>query len=275
MDNSMGQSPCVVTAYLGGACNGGDFSVPTLLPNDVYTGPYVSQQNECQCSSIFYNTICACGLCQNHSIIGWDSWDFNCSTVYPGTFPLGIPAGTAVPQWALQDVTLSNMFNVTLAQSVGDNPESTATHVQSTGSVATPSKSVPASLTPSPSVSSSSKSNTGAIAGGVVGGVVGLALLVGVAVVTFSIMRKKRRKIPSSAQFADTPNSPSPGYTSPTFFAPQTAQPKLYDPSDPSTFPTTPVPTGPPYSASSTREVLIASVVALLYLFVHFNCSLI
>ena len=116
MDNSMGQSPCVVTAYLGGACNGGgmlrsyhamlcfspdvqqDFSVPTLLPNDVYTGPYVSQQNECQCSSIFYNTICARTIqssgsvnlakviCMSSSIFSWDSWDFNCSTVYPGTY---------------------------------------------------------------------------------------------------------------------------------------------------------------------------------------------
>jgi hypothetical protein len=259
MDNSKGQSPCIITAYLGGACYNGQFSVPALAPGFVYYGPYTDEANQikCECNTVFYNIISACGLCQNSTIISWSQWNSNCTAPSSGVFPPGIPAGTAVPQWAFQDVTASNMFNVTIAQLVGDNPESTAT-VQSTSSVAATTTSVAASLTPSPSVSgsnppsSSSKSNTGAIVGGVVGGVAGLALLVGVAFAIFSIMRKKRQ-IPPSAQFAGAPIAPvSPAYTA-TTFAPEMAQPKYYDPSDPSTFPTTPDPTSPTFSTPSIR----------------------
>lgn len=145
-----------------------------------------------------------------------------------------------------------------------DNPESTATNVQSTGSIG-PATSVPVSLTPSPSstssaTSSSSSSDTGAIAGGVVGGVVGAALIA--AVVIFFVMKKKRSQVPPSAEFAGRPISsayPSPGYTDVTPFVPQMGQPRLYvsvvkslktwcltifqDPSDPSTFPASPPPT--------------------------------
>jgi len=145
-------------------------------------------------------------------------------------------------------VTTSDLFNVTLAQSVGDNPESTASNVQSTGSVNPTSTLNPATLTASPSSSSAgssgSSSNTGAIAGGVVGGVVGVALIIGL--VIFFVMKKKRSQIPPSAQFTSAPTSPPPPsatYTGSTAFAPLMTQPKLYDPSDPSTFPASPPPT--------------------------------
>ncbi|KAG8217877.1 hypothetical protein J3R82DRAFT_6043 [Butyriboletus roseoflavus] len=263
MDNTLSQNPCLISAYLQAACNGGQFTVEALPPNSHYTGPYVNEANECQCSSVTYNTISACGICQGGTIITWSAWDTNCSVIYPGVFLPGIPTGTTVPAWAFQDVTTSNLFNATLAQSVGDAPESTASSVQSTGSVvATPTVSAP--LTGSPSTSSTaspmSSSNTGAIAGGVVGGVVGVALIAGV--VVFFVMRRKRSQSPPLAEFAGRPTSsvyPSPGYTDVTAFAPQMAQPKLYvsganplktcrltilqDPSDPSTFPTSPPPT--------------------------------
>ncbi|KAF8557316.1 hypothetical protein OG21DRAFT_1482401 [Imleria badia] len=243
----MNQSPCTISAYLQGACNGGQFTVAALPPNTHYTGPYVDEQNPCQCSTVTYNAISACGLCQNHTIITWTAWNFNCSTVYPDVFPPGVPDGTSIPQWAFQDVTTSNEFNVTLAQSVGDNPESTASHPQSTGTAVPTSTGVSASVTPSPSVSSTStsksKSDTAAIAGGVVGGVVGLALIVGLAV--FFVIKKKRSQIPPSAQFAGA-QPLSSIYTDSTPFAaqaPQMVQPRLYDPSDPSTFPVSPPPT--------------------------------
>ncbi|KAN0076910.1 hypothetical protein V8E55_010765 [Tylopilus felleus] len=253
MDNSKNQNPCVVAAYLQGACNGGEFTIPALPPNTHYTGPYADQQNQCQCSSVTFNTISACGLCQNHTIVSWSTWNFNCSTVYPAVFPPGIPDGTAVPQWAFQDVTTSNTFNVTLAESVGDNPESTASHAQSTGTAAATSSTAAASLTPSPSVSSSNRasSNTGAIAGGVVGGVVGVALIA--AVVVYFVMKRKRSRAPPSAQFTGNETSPSAVYTGPTPFAPQMAQPKLYDPSDPSTFPSSPPP--PTFLTGSSHDV--------------------
>lgn len=46
-----------------------EFTVPALPPGTHYTGPYADQQNVCQCSSVTYNTVSACGLCQNHTII--------------------------------------------------------------------------------------------------------------------------------------------------------------------------------------------------------------
>ncbi|KAI9464345.1 hypothetical protein HD554DRAFT_2121705 [Boletus coccyginus] len=148
MDNSKNQNPCVVSAYLQGACNDGQFTVDPLPLSTHYTGPYADESNPCQCSSVTYNTMSACGLCQNRTIISWNVWDFNCSTVYPGVFAPGIPDGTAVPQWAFQDVTTSDLFNVTLAQSVGDTPESTASHTQSTGSLNPTPALASASLTP-------------------------------------------------------------------------------------------------------------------------------
>jgi len=239
MSNSKNQNPCVVAAYLQGACNGGQFTVDPLPNGTHYTGPYGDEQNECQCSSVTYNTVSACGLCQNHTIVSWSSWDTNCTTVYPGVFPPGIPDGTAVPQWAFQDVTTSGLFNVTLAQSTGDNPESTASHAQSTGSAGATATAASASLTPAPtsSASSGSKTNTGAIAGGVVGGVVGLALIAGAAIF---FLRKRRSQIPLSDQSGAGVLSPSSGFSDTVPFNAQMAQPRLYDPSDPSTFPTSP-----------------------------------
>ncbi|KIJ69050.1 hypothetical protein HYDPIDRAFT_164720 [Hydnomerulius pinastri MD-312] len=253
MDNSKGQNPCLVAAYLQGACNDGQFTVDPLPVSTHYVGPDADEQNGCQCSSVTYSAISACGLCQNRTIIGWSSWDLNCTTVYPSAFPYDIPSGTAVPEWAYQDVTTSDMFNVTLAQAVGDTPESTATHVQSTGSIIpSTTGSVPASLTNTPAPTqtqsggsgSGKSSNTGAIAGGVVGGIVGLAAIVGV--IVYFVMKKKRSQIPPSAQFNDSARAA--GYTNSMYtsntnpFTPpaQMTQQRLYDPSDPSTFPTSP-----------------------------------
>ncbi|KAI9570445.1 hypothetical protein HD554DRAFT_2018193 [Boletus coccyginus] len=245
MSNSKGQNPCVVAAYLQGACNDGQFTVDPLPNGTHYTGPYADESNPCQCSSVTYSTVSACGLCQNRTIISWTVWDTNCTTIYPGVFPPGVPAGTAVPQWAYQDVTTSDLFNVTLAQSVGDNPESIGSNPQSTGSVNPTSTAASASTpTGTDTASSGSSSDTAAIVGGVVGGVVGLALIAGA--VVFFVKRKKRSQTPPSGQFAAAPTSPaSPSavYTDTTPFAPQMVQPRLYDPSDPSTFPASPPPT--------------------------------
>lgn len=57
--------------------------------------------------------------------ISWSFWSSNCSSVYVG-YPESIPDGTAVPQWAFQDVAPSGSFNIILAQAVGDSPESVA-----------------------------------------------------------------------------------------------------------------------------------------------------
>ncbi|KAI9571570.1 hypothetical protein HD554DRAFT_2168839 [Boletus coccyginus] len=246
MSNSKGQNPCVVSAYLEGACYGGPYTIkPLPAAGYYYPGPYANDSNPCQCSSVTYNTMSACSLCQNGTAISWSVWDTNCTTVYPGVFPLDVPTGTAVPQWAFQDVTTSDLFSVTLAQSVGDSPESTAlNNAKSTGSVYPTDASASLTASPSPTgtgtASSGSSSSTAAIVGGVVGGVVGLALIAGV--VVFFVMKKKRSQTPPSALFT-SPTSPAPPsgvYTDTTPFVPQMAQSRLYDPSDPSTFPASP-----------------------------------
>ncbi|KIK92404.1 hypothetical protein PAXRUDRAFT_147406, partial [Paxillus rubicundulus Ve08.2h10] len=78
MDNSKGQNPCLITAYLQGACNSGQFEVDSLPSGSFYVGPTADEQNACQCSTLTYTTISACALCQNQTYLSWSSWDFNC-----------------------------------------------------------------------------------------------------------------------------------------------------------------------------------------------------
>ncbi|KAG8217875.1 hypothetical protein J3R82DRAFT_6041 [Butyriboletus roseoflavus] len=167
--------------------------------------------------------------------ISWDGWSYNCTSLSVGFFLPGIPPGTVVPAWAFQNMAeVGYIFNVTLAQSVGDNPESTGTHVQSTSSLAATSTLASASLTNSASASaqtsSSSSPNTTVIAGAV-GGVVGLALVV--AIVILLRRKKPSQTLPTAPPAPDLP----PDYTDSIPLFPQTERPKLYDPSDPSTFP--------------------------------------
>lgn len=241
MDNSKVQNPCLVAAYVQGTCSGGQFTVDPLDPNTHYVGPYVDEANACECSTVTYSLISACSICQNRTYIAWSSWSFNCSTVYPG-YPENVPSGTAVPQWAYQDVITTDLFNVTLAQAVGDNPESTATKAPATASGVSTTTSVSAVLTASPSSSATSQptsksNNTGAIVGGAIGGVVALAAIAGLAI----WFRRRRQVTPASAMYdgAPPPVTNSVYMGSSPFTSPATQQ-KLYDPSDPSTFPTSP-----------------------------------
>ncbi|KAJ7271977.1 hypothetical protein B0H12DRAFT_673294 [Mycena haematopus] len=200
--NSLGQSPCLVAAYLGSVCDDGLFLVPALNNSlDFYQGPTVAQANACGCSSVFYSLLSACSDCQ---------------------FDGNIPTGTAVPHWAYQNVTAEGSFNSTLAQMNLNAPESTAN-----------SQPTSANLPPGPSntgTSSPKKSNAGPIAGGVVGGVVFICL---VCIAAFWFIRHRHKGVAPS-HLVPTPM----GYHSSgdiTFSSIQT--PKPYNPADPSTFP--------------------------------------
>ncbi|KAF8427665.1 hypothetical protein L210DRAFT_994990 [Boletus edulis BED1] len=242
MTNSKGQNPCLVSAYLVGACVAGGCIVDALHhPHDRYLGPTADEQNPCQCSSVTYNTTSACALCQNGTVVNWSRWSLNCSTLHPGVFSPGVPGGTAVPQWAFQDVTTSDRFSLKLAEVVGDTPESTATQAQSTGSLSLTStvallslmtQTQPATLTPAPvsspaslmtqtqsaamltltpvaSTASSGGSKTETIVMSVAGGIVGVTLPV-IAGVTYYIVNKRRSRIPPEP----LPPSPNAVYTS-------------------------------------------------------------
>lgn len=118
--------------------------------------------------------------------------------------PMGIPAGTAVPSWAYQDVITKGSFDITVVNGT-TAPDSTVAvnGPTSSSSVTSTSTSIffyptskssffpSASGTPTATSSSSKSNNAGAIAGGVVGGVVGL---VGIGLLIFLILRHKKKK---------------------------------------------------------------------------------
>jgi len=199
--------------------------------------------------------VSACGVCQDRSIEAWSLWNTNCTVntsidVYPET----IPSGTSVPAWAYLDVVTSDFFNLTLAQADVGAPESyapgskpTGTAPSSTSYVATTSAALGASSSTTSvpnSTTTPKKSNVGAIAGGVVGGVVVLALIA--ALVAFFLVRKRPAKSVASPAYGyrdSAMNSPPMNqhhsmYGNPSYS--ENPVPRLYDPSDPSTYPQSP-----------------------------------
>jgi len=227
--NSLGQNPCNVAAYLEATCGTGLFSIAPLPQGSLYRGPNAGQDNLCQCNTIVYSLVSACGACQGSSSwIQWSQWRVNCSTVSSaGTYPNAIPDGTRIPHWAYLDVSVADTWNATAAQSAGDSPESTPSTTSSTSG--------PSSTTSPSSSSNHNSSNTGAIAGGVVGGVVGASLVVGL-IIWYTRRRRWRAVARPSPFMTDAPHMAE------AFGIPDSSTsppiPKYYDPSDPSTFPT-------------------------------------
>jgi len=220
--NSLGQSPCGVAAYLEAVCNGGLWEIEPLPQGRLYRGPDAGQDNLCECNTVVYSLISACGACQGSKWILWSDWSFNCSSVASAsTYPKPISAGTRVPHWAYLNITPTvDTWDPTAAKTAGDSPEATAAAVPTATA---------------PSHGSGSNRNTSRIAGAVVGGIVGIALLS--ASVLWYLRRRRRRAEARSSQsmndtlyMAETPGPSDAG----TFTPPR----KFYDPSDPSTFPT-------------------------------------
>jgi len=88
-----------------------------------------------------------------------------------------IPVGVKVPAYAYQDVSISNIFNVTLAQ---DTRGTESSRLPST------STSVPTQ------VSFTKTDHTPMIIGGVVGGLIGLGLVA--ALITYLVIRSRRKQ---------------------------------------------------------------------------------
>jgi len=233
--NTLNQSPCEVSAALGGVCIGGNFSLANLSPTQVYSGPSAGFDTPCRCNTVYYSTLSACAVCQGASSNRWTYYSTNCTTVYSQLFPSAIPSGIQVPHWAYLDVITADKFDPVLAKNAGGSdstapPQATATSSTSSSSSSSKAK---------------NKTNVGAIAGGVVGGVVGLALIVGG--IVFWLLRRKK---PSSELTPGTYNQPFTSFEKPvissmntgntgTAYVPiSTPAPKPYNPNDPTTFPT-------------------------------------
>lgn len=187
--------------------------------------------------------------------MSWSVYSFNCTVIdileQPGSFTDVIPSGTKVPHYAYLDVTVADEFDPVAAKAAGDAPESTGIAIPS---ISFPSISIPDLATstsfgfpttvPHTSGSSSThkSSNAGAIAGGVIGGLLGLAL---VAALAFWLSRRNRNKTAPSAMVNTGYAAPGQPMSPPpmSFNTTTTGPSRLYDPSDPTTFPT---PLAPP-----------------------------
>ncbi|KAI9436123.1 hypothetical protein F5148DRAFT_25456 [Russula earlei] len=258
--NTLGQNACTVAAYLMSTCNGGSFTINSLMPGYSYTGPSgIDDSNLCKCNTVAYSLISACDACQSEQWVSWSEYSFNCTRVLPpSTFPNPVPSGTKVPQWSLLDVTLEDNWNNNKSFAVGDSPEigpgalignpsgSTSTARTGTITAGSPSNTNTGSNsslpTPSPTGSSS---NTGAIAGGVVGGIAAISIA---ALAMFFYFRRRGTHEPSSTTAVGNSSQPYMGQIQPSLADEETVVPsslpgtpvtpmKLYDPNDPTTFP--------------------------------------
>jgi len=143
-----------------------------------------------------------------------------------------MPLGTKIPHWAYLNVTAGNVFDPATAYGAAALPESTPPTPSTISPSASPSTNSPDQQTEQPRQTSSNtpvspKSNTGAIVGGVVGGVVVLTIAAGV----FFLLRRKRRDA-ANAKMKDAPFRAS--LLNPPV---STRNLRLYDPTDPSTYP--------------------------------------
>jgi len=241
MTNTLGQNPCVIASYLEGACFDVTFTISALPTGSHYEGPSTpSNGNDCICSSVVYSLVSACAICQGGlQISKWSAWKMNCSTsdIDASGYSIPIPGGTAVPNWAYQNVVGEDTFDVNIAFN---------------DSQSNPSESSAAGSGPTSTTSSSSSSSTpvGAIVGGVVGGLFGLGLII-IVVVYFWMKRRRARNaapngtaqmaqapIPTPSPFAPTPYPYDTTATPSTVGGAYLAPTKLYDPNDPTTFPT-------------------------------------
>jgi hypothetical protein len=153
-------------------------------------------------------------------------WTSNCTTIASsGAFPKPVPAGTRVPRWAYIDTSIGNNWDFSAAQLKGGFPEVTGTASIIPTSTSKAPQSVTSSISESSPSMSHHNSNVGAIAGGVVGGIVGAALIAGV-VLWFAFRRRHARPVFQGGE-KEQP-FPQP-FTK--------GAPKLYDPSDPTTYP--------------------------------------
>jgi len=193
--NSLHQSPCLVAAYALQACVGGAYNVDPLDPSTHYLGPSLNNANACQCSSVSYSLISACGDCQNRTYETWSTWSSNCQTSYLSAFPIDIPPAISIPAWAYLDVTTDDTYNPALAKLDANATESTAGSKPTAAAFTTGTSSTvsPTSSSSKSSTSESSSDEFNIIGGMVSGGLLGLALLISLTLY-FVVIRRRRRK---------------------------------------------------------------------------------
>ncbi|KAG8898923.1 hypothetical protein FRB99_007036 [Tulasnella sp. 403] len=204
--NSLGQTPCLIAAYLDAQCNNGQWTVWSLGGTDWhYNPPENTSANPCGCSTVVYSMLQACAYCQGSTIGTWSAWIVNCPTIYAKLgYPYAVPPGTTIPAWAFLDPRLSGAWDATTANAYAVSPSGSITpNVSGASATPAPASSSQASPTTSSSSTSasptSSSSNIGPIVGGAIGGTLGgLAIL---SLVIFFIWKSMKK---------DTASHPTP-----------------------------------------------------------------
>ncbi|KAH9894137.1 hypothetical protein C8Q73DRAFT_505013 [Cubamyces lactineus] len=253
MYNGMGQSPCELANDLVGQCN-------------------VTQSwSQCAlvyCCTVTYSLYAACLICNGQSTESWPTYYNNagCTASCEGL------SGNGIPQWASLPL-LDNQLNVKAAQQEAESTRTTTVgtttrtasaatgtaHTTGTteiGTVTNGTRTAATTTTGPPQGTSAisrtdrSSSKAAPIAGGVVGGLI----LIGIAIVLvlYSMRRQRRRRIDAILNVPRPSRAYKPGELDPAIDTPSveqtrytpsslTGSPKynmrLYDPSDPSTFP--------------------------------------
>ncbi|KAH9956714.1 hypothetical protein BC827DRAFT_1385884 [Russula dissimulans] len=230
--NSLGQTPCEVTAYLVGVCTGDVFLIPPIGSVPFYFGPDTQLESDagCLCTTLVYSLFSACGACQGSAWMKWSQWSYNCSEGLSNEYPYPIPDGTRVPHWAYLDVITADTWNITAAENAGDSPEDSPSSFSQIQTL-----SVTASVASSQSSLSTHGNNLHARQiVPIVVGVLGTAMLI--TVIFWCFWRRRWRSevqlspwvVDNVAHMAEAAYLPDPGPPMPT---------QYYDPSDPSTFP--------------------------------------
>jgi len=240
--NSLNQTPCSTAAYLAAECTNGRFTIPRLAQGNSYMGPVGNSADICKCNSVYYSVISACAGCQKCTWIPYDQWYANCTKVAPvSTFPQTITNDTLVPAWAFVNVSNTKPWDNVSACAFGGIPESK-------GNSRPP-------FAPQFDASTTKAVDIGLIVGVTLGSTILFLTIVGAG--GWYLLRRRRRRRSSRAN----PRSSAQPLTaeqelSPVPWTPESDM-KLYDPSDPSTYPNTSVLTQNAVSPAARNSTII------------------
>ncbi|KAH9960178.1 hypothetical protein BC827DRAFT_1209690 [Russula dissimulans] len=271
--NSLGQNPCSVAASLEALCFGGEYVIDPLQSGHSYNGPLYGESNSCQCNTVVYSLVSACGACQGSTWITWSQWSFNCSDIYAPSdntlvhfhlplhailyttpilsfasydtpltyryrYPNTIPYGTRVPHWAYLDVITADTWNATSAEDAGDYPEVSPTTVSQTQASSPTYISATRATSTTPAVSQSPHFNRNKLHARqivpIVVSVIGAAMLITIIFVRFRRRHRRAEELPPPL----VDNKPYMAEAGDLLLDYGPSMPiQYYDPSDPNTFP--------------------------------------
>ncbi|KAI0793750.1 hypothetical protein C8Q74DRAFT_530116 [Fomes fomentarius] len=262
MKNTLGQSPCLVAAWLHIPCypTTGFNQIPV---NGSYSAPPPGSI-QCACNTVMFSLIAACAWCQGYAngvgMVNWQDWTRSCPNIGDVTesviFPLPVPNQTVIPDWASTPgpLLMDGRWDENTAFSLAQRAASTTSFFVSTTSDLTTSSSQSGSIAPTATASNTPgsiaphKNVIGPALGGALGGLVGL-LLIGGGVWWYLRRHKLSSLHQSNMDPAPAPQHYGNGSVGPRPQLTQYAKTVLYNPDDPRTYPAP-----SPFAPSSRAE---------------------